>query len=393
LAACRGRLAGRDGERVQLALNSLRQCIAETGKSSAHRYKAWLRVERAHGREHPSVRFITTVFDSWELAKDAAGATVVGNVLARRLLGNSDPRQPKEMVAGLQEYAATGGALSLRQYVAWARRQMNAADRRLPYYVMDANTIIKTFGSWSGFVTAAGLNAELTARRRHGSHPAGPQEAYSRRASIPWVSEAASELGGPNMLVRAYDGWARRRSEAALAKGEILFIPRSQSLTVTFGGWPQALAAAGVIDELEAELRSERHKKIVGDRELAHWMARAICFEGAALEPADYMRWRKRRREGHQFKPLIPAAAAMSNRFGDWDEARWRGLAVIDEYGEARIRAMAPPLASEQPQGDGEQHQGNGERPHGHGAVDAGTRADLNLSGPPDPVCKPEERS
>jgi len=378
LAACRGRLAGRDGERVQLALDSLRQCIAATGRASADGYKAWLRVERAQGREHPSVRFISTVFDSWELAKDAAGATVVGNVLARRLLGNSDPRQPQEMVAGLQEYAATGGPLSQRQYIAWAREQMAARDRYQTHYVMDATTIIKTFGSWPGFVTAAGLNAELTARRRHGSHPAGPHDAYSKQNSIPWVSEAASELGGANMLVRAYDDWARRRSEAALAEGEILFIPRSQSLTATFGGWPQALAAAGVIDELEAELRSERHKKIVGDRELAHWMARASCFEGAGLGPADYMRWRKRRREGHRFKPLIPAAAAMAKRFGDWDEARRRGLAVINEYGEARIRAMAPPLASEQSPGDGN-FAGRGQ-------------ADLNAPAARDISCAPKDR-
>lgn len=329
LFAARAQLVEARPERTQLSLNAMRVCLADNdGRLSRGRYDQW-RKAQADPTEWPSSEFIRNTFHTWRRAMDAAGADVVGDVLATRLVSHGRRFTREEILAGVQAFAETGRPLTWPQYRAWAIEEMQRPDRELFRVIRSMKRVAEIFGSWAGCLAAAGLGQRYLDESQQRLGPLGPRHDADPERVVDWVRRAGQATDGGQMTVKVYDAWVKEQRREELERTEQLRSPpSSQTVSRVLGSWAEALYAAGFIDRDEAILRHGRRRQRLTDGQLVAWLARAIEAVGPEVTQGQYESWRAQWLRANAFAwPGPPGERYLRRRLGGWPAARTRATA------------------------------------------------------------------
>lgn len=321
LYAVRAEAVGYSSERTQLALNALKACQHDEGRSSRGAYDRW-RQRQTPSEQWPSSQYIFNTFDGWTRALDAAGADVVGDVLSRRILRDTRGMSRDDILAAIKAYAATGRKLTFQSYYDWAQKEIRNPDREVERLVRSQRTIQKYFGSWGQLLAMAGLAQTMAADQRRNCAPGGVRGDYQPPRVKRWLKKAAKVCGGSKMTTTGYDRWAQQQTAKAAQGGRMVFVPRSQVAIKLFGSWADVLHAIGEISATEAHRRRGRRNASFSDDELLSSLAIALRDRGPTLRMADYESWRSQLRAG-QGKDDVrpPGAVLLRKRLGGWPAA------------------------------------------------------------------------
>jgi hypothetical protein len=208
----------------------------------------------------------------------------------------------------------TGGETpSRRPYNRWRDKQ---ADRdELP----SASAVANTFGGWPAAAQAIGAKADVDVLARR----AAQTGRRLRRDELISVLRDWGATQPPKLTYRLYRAWALKANHDP--DRSVPWVPVSRGTYLErFGGWAQALHAAGLIDDVQLE--EAKADQIAPDaRKLTpESMVEALQVAARALAPRRltvvlYNTWRHRQMETGASQP--PAVTTLQTRFGSWHDA------------------------------------------------------------------------
>jgi hypothetical protein len=299
----------------ELALAGIAQCADDVGRHPAVRtYDSWLAAQ-SQPEQWLTSRQIRTCFGSWSDAVQEAGLEPSLDPLASKRRGVAGAFSEDELIAALRacSTALGGRPLTLAAYREWVRNELRrpGAERSASRLPVAAAAFKRVFGSWADAVVAA-TNEE------HGSGPGGPSTTPVRDAGVrPAGAQAgrysddevvsalrtwAAAMGRDTALtVAAFVKWraeSSRRIDRSDA-GSMGPIPKSDTCFERFGGWPEALTAAGLMRSEALARERCANPRDWGAPELtaAFVLYLTECPDAArgAVSGNSYMRWRRKR--------------------------------------------------------------------------------------------------
>lgn len=309
-----GQLSGASSERVVLVRSAVERFQAETGQSlSKKRYERW-RVEHPDRAALPSATLIAHTWNgSWANAMDKLGVRPAPDHAVRRMarLGVS-PNDP-ELLDLLRVCAADlGQTPSVLEYRRWRQQQLYQHER----VVFGEQTYRRRFGSWEKAIEAAGLPVRPRPRRTFST-------AWTADDALGYLRTAASDFADGRLCIRQYDIWRDRHLTAQAAVGEYPAVPRGDSIAARYGGWMQALAAAGLISDRASAALRIGYGRSFSDAELDEALARFAREITGAVSSGAYQLWCESTMEGHDGIHL-PGRTALGHRLGGWPNVAQR---------------------------------------------------------------------
>lgn len=311
--------------REQLALRSLGACAHDLDAvPSARSYQAW-REDQECPAEYLSVKQIRLTFGSWAKALGALGLEPTPDVLSCQLCALGGPFSPAELIVCLQTCARITGteAPTFRGYKRWALREMRkpASERVLPRIALSQLTFTSRFGSWREARLAAGLPGSVG---QPGSVTSirGTADSYTDERLCEVIELAADQTGrGATLTPGQYDAWAREERRRVLAAAADEPVAASTTMSDRFGGWAEALHAAGLLSEREMRRRRHRRAGEYTDEQLIAALVQYILDEGVTPTQVAYGRWRNARLDADRV-PVggLPSRELLVRRLG-WPEA------------------------------------------------------------------------
>ena len=312
LLAVRARLANAPAAAAASSMNALRRCQAEVGRLSKSVYEAW-RSEQAYPEELPTSRAISAAFGSWKLAMVEFGHVVI-DPRSSELTPDTRAFTAAELVACVRAYAATGQPLTVAGYLAWAHDQMARTDRDLPRVFLSLGPIYAHFGRWRDLIASAGLIERLDEPSRRSYR--GSKSDYSYETCVEWVARAAAALPpGTELTCARYDSFVRAVRATADGIGPLAHPPSIGTVRAWCKTWADALAAAGLIDAEELELRRGHRTTFISNPEILEAVRAALAeLAGRKLTLTAYERWRapRVRRDGER----LASSRLIRSRFG-----------------------------------------------------------------------------
>lgn len=223
---------------------------------------------------------------------------------------------------------------------AW--RQLRADGTHLP----NVSSVIRFFGSWLTAKEALTLAEVTTSRRIEARFRArlnglGPHFAGDELRDA--LVRCAEELGRPPLLAQ-YEEWRRKELALARNRGERGRVPSPSCFRRRYGGWEEALLAAGFSpDEVYVRLEpdSGRRKTLLkvdrySEATLRETLLRCALALGHAPLIAEFTAWRATELKRLGPVAVLPTDSPYRSRYGTWEKAL-RHFGFSEEQVAARL--------------------------------------------------------
>jgi hypothetical protein len=241
------------------------------------------------------------------------------------LVDTASPRVAAHLQVAMRFRDDTGGQVvpSRRPYNRWRDQQPDRDE--LP----SASALARTFGGWPAVAEAVGMNVapDVLARR---------VTQNGRRLSkteLVTVLRLWRQSNPPELTYRRYRVWAQAANHDP--GRPVAWVPVSRGIFIQhFGGWADALHAAGLIDDEQLALAradqiAPHERKIDEQVILTALRDAAAAHPDARLTAALYLTWRNRQIDAGG-RPAPPHLTTVQQRMGSWHEALL-AAGLIDE--------------------------------------------------------------
>jgi hypothetical protein len=324
-------------EKGRLALDAARLCLddlcADGARSpnkplSEREYQRWLEEDPQRQVSWPSVSSVRKwLGGNWSSVQRALGQAPSANATARRMaamggaFGREELRtQLRRCLAALSEDPTKPlDYVTQAQHRRWALAEMKKpiGERAMPRLCLQPHVFRKAFGSWSQAIHAAGGSGAPGSR----ALVRGEHDAYTTDACIAALRLIGPDCGGGRMRWQDYRKRVAHLARRAMEEGRQVVFPGPQVVVDRLDSWPQALLAAGLIDELECRRRMARVTDTLDDKELVAAFADALIAIGPNGVRGDYTRLREKRQHANGGRADMPSWATIYQRLGTWSEA------------------------------------------------------------------------
>lgn len=240
------------------------------------------------------------------------------------LVDAASPRVAAHLQVAMRFRDGTGGQVvpSRRPYNRWRDQQTDRDE--LP----SASALARTFGGWPAVAEAVGMNVapDVLARRvTQSGRRLGKSE-------LVCVLKLWRQSNPPELTYRRYRVWAHAANHDP--GRPVPWVPVSRGVFIQhFGGWAEALHAAGLIDDQQLETAradqiAPHERKIDAELILTSLRAAAQARPGVRLTARLYELWRNEQLDAGA--PAPPHLTTIQHRMGSWHEALL-AAGLIDE--------------------------------------------------------------